>query len=178
MIAFERAFNDVIMVEGGYSDNPSDSGGKTMYGITERVARKYGYEGQMKHLTKPFAKHIYKVGYWDSIDLDDVAKISEKVALEMFDTSVNMGDKRAVEFLQRSLNVLNIKEQVYDDLTIDGIMGPATLGALEQHIGHRRSDEVLYKMLNALQGAFYVELAERREKDESFIYGWFKHRVK
>jgi len=35
----------------------------------------------------------------------------------------------------------------------------------------------LYKMLNALQGAYYIELAERREKDEDFIYGWFKHRV-
>jgi hypothetical protein len=32
-------------------------------------------------------------------------------------------------------------------------------------------------MLNSLQGSSYVEIAERREKDEKWIYGWFKNRV-
>jgi len=31
--------------------------------------------------------------------------------------------------------------------------------------------------LNCLQGAFYVELAEKREKDERFVYGWLLNRV-
>ncbi len=33
------------------------------------------------------------------------------------------------------------------------------------------------RALNALQGAFYVELAERRAKDEAFVYGWLLNRV-
>ena len=33
----------VIYLEGGYTDDPDDPGGKTKYGITERVAREYGY---------------------------------------------------------------------------------------------------------------------------------------
>jgi lysozyme family protein len=178
MIAFEKAFKDVVMLEGGYVDNPYDSGGKTKYGITEEVARKHHYKGGMKDFTKPFAKHIYKVDYWDPLYLDEVAAVSRDVALELFDSCVNMGPDRATDFLQRSLNVLNVRERVYDDLTLDGVMGPATLSALRKHVEHRGSAEVLYKMLNVLQGAFYVNLAERREKDETFIYGWFKHRVK
>jgi len=36
---------------------------------------------------------------------------------------------------------------------------------------------VLCRALNCLQGAYYIELAERREKDERFVYGWLKNRV-
>ena len=36
---------------------------------------------------------------------------------------------------------------------------------------------VLVRALNSLQGAFYVELAEKRQKDEAFVYGWLLNRV-
>ena len=36
---------------------------------------------------------------------------------------------------------------------------------------------VMLRMLDAQQGAFYMDLAERRPKDERFVYGWFLHRV-
>jgi hypothetical protein len=51
--------------------------------------------------------------------------------------------------------------------------------ALKRYLFLRGRDGqvVLLRMLNALQGAFYIELAERREKDETFIYGWFRARV-
>jgi hypothetical protein len=29
-------------------------------------------------------------------------------------------------------------------------------------------------MINCLQGSFYIELCERREKDEKYIFGWMK----
>ncbi len=45
---FEKAFEEIILHEGGYADDPADSGGKTMYGITEAVARNSGYRGEMK----------------------------------------------------------------------------------------------------------------------------------
>ena len=41
----------IIFYEGGYSDDPDDPGGKTKYGITERVAREYGYLGSIEVLT-------------------------------------------------------------------------------------------------------------------------------
>lgn len=172
----DQIINEIIRVEGGYVNDPSDSGGETNYGITKAVAVSFGYTGSIKDMPRQVAFDIYSAKYWDSVRGDGLAGLSERVAEEVVDTAVNMGVKRASEFLQRSLNVLNDREKYYNDISADGIIGDGTLMALESCI-FKRSDEVLVKILNCLQGAFYVELAERREKDERFINGWFKNRV-
>ncbi|BBM39799.1 predicted peptidoglycan domain protein (plasmid) [Leptotrichia hofstadii] len=59
MERFERIFDYLLRVEGGYSDDENDKGGKTKYGITEEEARDFGYKGDMQDLTKDFAKNIY-----------------------------------------------------------------------------------------------------------------------
>lgn len=171
--------NKILKVEGGYVNDPSDSGGETNHGITERVARRYGYKGRMINMPAITARHIYEQMYWYSLNLDKVEQFSENIALELGDTGVNQGVGRAAEFLQRSLNVLNNRQQHYNDIAVDGDIGPNTLKALASYFRLRGSEGevVLYNMLNCLQGAFYVELAERREKDEKFIYGWFTHRI-
>ena len=48
MISKQDIINAVLDTEAGYVDNPDDSGGKTKYGITEEMARFYGYEGDMR----------------------------------------------------------------------------------------------------------------------------------
>ena len=99
---------DILFIEGGYVDHADDSGGKTMLGITEYVAKKHGYH-DVKKITKDDAIAIYVADYWDALRLDDVLQVSEPLAIELFDTAINMGVSRAGEFLQRSLNVLNKK---------------------------------------------------------------------
>lgn len=172
----QSVIDAIIKVEGGYVDDPSDSGGETNYGITVAVARASGYSGSMREMPRYVAEGIYAAKYWDSVKADQIAKLSERVAEEVVDTGVNMGVGRAARFLQRSLNVLNQQSKLYADLVVDGGIGPATLTALGGYLGSR-DEGTLVKMLNCLQGAFYVELAERREKDERFVYGWFKNRV-
>lgn len=178
-MSFEKAFEEVIGVEGGYSNNPNDSGGETNWGITESVAREYGYKGRMKDLPIEKAQEIYKSEYWDVQNLDAVYSLSPAVALELFDTGVNQGVITSGKYLQRSLNVLNDRERFYLDITVDGIIGDQTIRSLWllRQVRETRGMNVLLKMLNSLQGAAYVELAERREKDESFIFGWFSNRV-
>lgn len=174
-----RIINGIIAIEGGYSDDAADSGGKTRYGITEATARAYGYRGKMSKLPLWIAKEIYDKRYLGAIKFDAIAKLSELIAAELADTSINMSPEVAAEFLQRSLNVLNRGGRDYKDLVVDGQIGNKTLGALRSFLRKRGrgGERVLYKMLNALQGAFYVKLAERRSKDERFIFGWFKNRV-
>lgn len=167
----------LMALEGLYSDDPSDSGGKTKFGITEALARKYGYKGEMANMPKEKAYDILCSEFWDPIKADYILPVAPEVAVEMVEISVNMGAHRAVTFLQRCLNVLNINEKMYPDLKVDGIMGNVTLGALRSHIEHRSNGKVLAVMLNCLQGTFYIELAERRDKDEKFIFGWIKNRV-
>jgi len=171
-----RIINEIIRVEGGYVNDPSDSGGETNFGITVAVARANGYNGAMWDLPRSVAFDIYSAKYWDAVKGDDLVKLSEHVAEEVVDTSVNMGAGRAGKFLQRALNVLNSQEKLYADLVVDGAIGPATVSALRGYLDGR-NEGVLTRVLNCLQGAYYVDLAERREKDERFVYGWFKNRV-
>ena len=159
----------IIDVEGGYVFDPLDSGGETNFGVTVGVARAFGYEGHMVNMSRDLAKSIYVAKYWDSVRADDMP---ERVAAEVVDTGVNCGTHRAGKFLQRALNVLTPGEA----LTVDGSIGSGTIRRLNEYLA-KRDAITLVKMLNCLQGAFYVELAERREKDERFVYGWFKLRV-
>ena len=71
---FEKIFNYLIYVEGGYTDDKYDKGGKTKYGIIEVEARKYGYKGLMKDLTLEFAKEIYFKKYFIKNKLDKIDK--------------------------------------------------------------------------------------------------------
>ncbi|MDH5258997.1 MAG: hypothetical protein OEX07_13365 [Gammaproteobacteria bacterium] len=175
----ESVIAGIIKIEGGFIDDPDDSGGATNYGITEEVARNNGYTGDMRDLPMQLVTDIYSGRYWDVLSLDDIEKLSVKITEELADTGVNMGVERAGTFLQRSLNVLNKDEKFYDDLKVDGQVGRMTIQALADYLAHRgnQGEVVLYRMLNALQGAFYVLLCERRVKDEKHIFGWFSNRV-
>ena len=176
---FDDAFAKVVGIEGAYSNNPNDSGGETMYGITLQVARAFGYKDEMKYLPLSVAKVIYKKRYWDVLKLDDICKVSPSLAHELFDTGVNCGTGLAATFLQRALNVLNRQQKDYADITVDGSVGPVSLYALDGLVKSRGENgvKVLLTMLNCLQGYHYISLAEKREKDEAFLYGWVANRV-
>ena len=168
--------NDIIRVEGGYVNDPSDSGGETNFGITIETARAYGYTGLMRDLPRETAFDIYVARYWDAVSGEALIALSESITAEIVDTAVNMGPKRAGKFLQRSLNAFNNQQRAYNDIVIDGDIGPGTIFALTRYL-QTRDEGTLVKVLNCLQGAFYIDLVERREKDEKFINGWFKNRV-
>ena len=175
----QNIINGIIDRESGYVNDKDDSGGETNYGITIEVARQNGYAGEMIDLSRSTAFEIYSKKYWDKLKLDEIAKLSLVIAEELADTGVNMGTNRAARFLQRSLNVLNNREQFYEDLIVDGLIGRKTIVNLKVYFAIRGNDgeTILHRMLNSLQGAFYIRLSERRQKDERFIFGWFRNRV-
>lgn len=178
-LSFDACFARVLGVEGDFSDDPSDSGGATRYGITEHVARSNGYTGDMRELPLDVAKRIYRREYWDRLSLDAVALLSSRIAEELFDTAVNCGQGVAGTWLQRCLNVLNREQKDYADLVVDGAIGSRSVEALGAYLAHRKphGERVLLRALNALQGAHYIVLAEKRVKDEAFVNGWFLNRV-
>ena len=177
-MSFADSFKRTVVVEGGYANNPKDPGGETMYGITKRVAVANGYRDEMRLMPLSVAQTIYKKQYWDVNRLDDVDDLSPELAHEMFDTGVNCGVAVAGKFLQRSLNVLNRQQKDYADITADGVVGPVTIHALKGLFSHRAyGARVLLAMLNALQGAYYVEISEKNQNLEEFIFGWFRNRV-
>ena len=171
--------NSLIEREGGYVDHPNDRGGPTMYGVTEQVARAFGYHGRMQDMPRSVARQIYEDRYWFAPHFDQVNGHSAVVAEELLDTGVNMGPAVATKFLQRALNVLTQEAKTYPDIVVDGQLGQLTIAALRALLAHRGKDGhlVLVRALNAQQGVRYMEIAEGRPTQESFVFGWFLHRV-
>jgi lysozyme family protein len=113
MSAFDVVFANTLAIEQGYSNNPADPGGATMWGITERVARANGYMGDMRQLPQATASAIAKKVYWDPYLLDQMPVV---VGFQVFDIVYNGG--QAVKWLQQALAV-----------TADGVVGAQTVAA-------------------------------------------------
>lgn len=169
---FAAALNYVFGHEGGHSNHKQDRGGETQYGITERLARKHGWTRPMSELPKEKSAEICKLEFWDVNRLDMVAAVDIYVAIEVFEAGVNMGAKRPAMFLQRALNVANRRGKDYADIKVDGDIGGKTVAALGAHIA-KRGRRNLLRMLNALQGAKYIAIAENNPTQEDFVNGWF-----
>lgn len=169
MTTIDNAIEAVLRNEGGYVNNPADRGGATNFGITEAVARKNGYAGDMRALPRDFAREIYRRQYVIAPGFDRVAEQSAVIAGELVDTGANMGPPVASRFLQRALNLLTAEALVQD-----GHIGPATLAALKDFLTRRgaEGERRLLALLNAFQGTRYAELAEGRPQNRAFIYGW------
>lgn len=176
----DEIIDDVIKAEGGYSDNPDDSGGKTMYGITEAVARANGYHGDMRDLPLGLARELYVQQYVVRPGFDRVLLLSPMIAAELVDTGVNMGTATAAKFLQSALNAFNQRGNLWPDLVVDGGIGSKTIAALGAYLNHRQRDDgerVMLVALNCLQGARYIELSQADQKNETHAYGWLRSRV-
>jgi len=174
----EKIIDDIIKIEGGYSDHSSDSGGKTRFGITEEVARSFGFRGDMKGLPESVARHIYKTRYITSVGFDMVVSIDPEIGLEIIDTGVNMGSVTAAMFLQRWLNGFNSKNK-YSDLFVDGRIGSASISALHGFLDWRgeAGKEALLNGLNCTQGCRYLDITENNKSQRDFLFGWISQRV-
>ena len=133
----------------------------------------------MRELPRDEAAAIYTRLYWVRPGFDHIARRSERLAAELFDTGVNMGPAVAVTFLQRALTALNRNGKAFPDLVPDGRAGVVTLDALDTFLKVRgqSGETVLLRALEALQGERYLRLAERRPANEAFLYGWLANRI-
>ena len=159
MDRFERIFDYLLMVEGGYSNDKHDKGGKTKYGIIEEVARDFGYKGDMQDLTIDFAKNIYLKKYYLGNKLDKV--VNDKVALSICDWAVNSG-RNGIKNAQMALNRI-----AGTNLEADGIIGNKTLEALNVV-----DAEKFLEVYHNLQRIYYRAKVEADRTQERFLTGW------
>lgn len=187
MAEFNDAYTITSAHEGGYVKDPVDRGGETYRGIArvhhpqwsgwKRIDAQRGKTGFPNSLDRDRAlqnnvKTFYKRAYWDRFNGDELP--DQLLANEMYDTAVNMGVRRAVRFLQSSLNLLNRDQRDYQDLIVDGWFGDKTLRALQTLLKNDRSSDALVKMMNIQQGARYVEIMAGDSSQERFARGWIK----
>lgn len=155
---FEKIFNYLLYVEGGYTDDMYDKGGKTKYGIIEVEARKYGYRGLMKDFTLELAKEIYFKKYYTKYNLDKID--NNEIALSICDWTVNSG-VWGLKKAQQTLNELGY------NLVVDGIFGSKTLQALNT------VDVIKFlELYHNKQRLFYNNIVKNNPTQKKFLQGW------
>jgi len=162
---FERAFNEILVIEGVIVTNlKSDRGGLTKYGISQKAFPKVDIE----NLTLDGAKKIYFDNYWKTNSLN-LEVFESKIANELFDIAVNMGVGTASKTLQKGLNLMNRNERDWKDMKVDGVAGAETMKAY-----FKCRKDVLLKVLNGLQFSRYVEIVTNDPEQEQNFNGWMK----
>lgn len=175
----EKIIDAVLVAERGYVNDEADGGGETNHGITIAVARANGYTGDMRSMPVAVARAIYEKRYVTEPLFDKVAEISPVLGEELVDTGVNMGPAVPAMMLQRWLNGFNDQGSKYQDVFVDGRLGPITITALKAFLAWRgtEGESVMLMALNSTQGVRYLEIAEKNPTQEKFLYGWMRGRV-
>jgi lysozyme family protein len=101
---FETCWRLLLHNEGGYT---VDNGGATMWGVTERVARRYGYTGPMQSMPQRTAETIACQEYWLPFYCD---YFETAVAFQILDTAYNGG--HPVQWLQELVNTKSVGQDL------------------------------------------------------------------
>jgi lysozyme family protein len=162
MATFDPAVEFTLASEGVLSDHPDDRGGRTKFGITEGTLRTYQVKfnllrgRRIDDLTRDEAVRIYRALYWRYDNVD-----SQRIATKLFDVGVNAGLTAAVAVAQAALVFVGVP------VTVDGLWGPQTLGAL-----NRADEDRLFSAMVLYQADYYVDITMNRPQNLSFIRGW------
>lgn len=108
---FDIAFDLLIRLEGGITNDPNDNGGLTKYGISQKSFPNL----KIVELTLEDAREIYKQNYWDACRCDE---LPDSLDVAVFDSAVNQGPEQAIKLLQRAVGVVD-----------DGVIGKLTIDA-------------------------------------------------
>jgi len=154
---FEECLKRILKHEGGYVNDPLDSGGRTNLGVTQRVWEEWvGHpvsEADIKALTPEKVAPMYKMKYWNPSYCEKLPKGLDYV---VFDFAVNAGTGRSVKTLQSAIGVL-----------ADGVIGPRTMAA----INDANPKELINKFSDA-RADFYQGIVARKPDQARFIKGW------
>jgi len=183
---FQEAFDRTIKIEGGESNNPRDIGGKTFMGIsriywpdwpgwslvhhahTTQIPLDLKQSGMLE-----LVESFYKANFWIRIQGDKLSAVSPEIAYEVFDTAVNMDVPDAVKFLQTALNMQRTYCRSYQELLVDGLLGPKTLLALDRYLATQPGDREGNKkiLLACMNGEQYIHY--KSNPQHPYFRGWF-----
>ena len=168
---FNEAFQEVILMEGGYNDISQDRGGATNYGISLRFAESLpNLEGDidgnghidaedMRALDVKTAKHFYFKYFWMHYNCDTIS--NDELAKKVFSMYVNMRSRSVGRIVQRSLRACG------RDLVEDGIIGKVT-----KRLMNTTDQNALMSAIRSEQAGFYRCIVAKDDTQEIFLNGW------
>ena len=164
MTEFERALQFVLKREGGYVDNPADTGGATNFGVIQRTYDQWRESRlepprPVKLIEQGEVAAIYEEDYWLRGECN---LLLWPLNLAHFDSYVQHRPKQSREMLQKAIN-----HRAGTKLTVDAMIGPKTVAA------SKRQDPVeLARSLILERSWFYMGIVIRNRTQLEFLKGW------
>lgn len=157
--------HEIVAREGGYVNDPDDTGGATKYGVTIGTLRRLGLdlsgdghvtERDVRMLTREKAAEIYVRHYFEGPRLN---ALPEALQASVFDMYVNAG-ANAITILQKLLGQMG---QVVD---VDGVLGPQTLAAA--HAAADAAPGLIADAYGIARRNYYYALADTRPASRKY----------
>lgn len=168
---FDGSLDILFMQEGIDSDDKTDRGGRTRFGVSLRFIKglpnlegDYNGDGHVTAadiagLSIDDAREIYREHFWDHYKLEAID--SYHVASKAFGYFVNMRGHTAGRILQRSCNRLG------SDLIVDGLAGSKTMAAINSLEPFHLID-----CIKVESWAVYVAIMEHDKSQRKYYNGW------
>ena len=145
----------------GWSDDPDDSGGATMIGMTlatftvycKKSSKPKPTKTDLKNIDYPTWLDILKTMFWDDWKADKI--VNQSVANALVDFRWHSGDY-GIMIPQKILGVVP-----------DGIVGPITLGMVNS-----ANQESFHYEINMKRLEFLEDIIERKPSQARFRTGW------
>jgi len=145
----------------GYVNDPHDSGGHTMCGLTlgtfESFRRKKGRSkptvDDLKNISYDEWHEVLQTMFWDRFKADQIR--NQSIACLCVDWFWNSGTY-AIKNTQQCLNLLN-----------DGIVGQKTLAAL-----NAKDSATVFRKIFKKRRNYYYALAAKKESNKRYLTGW------
>jgi hypothetical protein len=154
---FNETMKLMLNLEGGKTDEKSDRGGRTNFGITQRTYNSWLKQNKLESsdvfkISKERALKIYRKQFWGVIKGD---QLPHNVAKAIMSMALTDGPQDSVRFVQR---LLNIEET--------GFMGPKTLAAIWSKC--KKDDKMFTKQILDAQ----IKRYKSDEQADTYGKGW------
>lgn len=160
MAKFTPYFPSILNSEGtAYENVPGDTGGCTHYGLILDDVKTFFHKpnatcDDVKALTQTDAFNMYKAMYWDKFHADDIT--NQSLATYIVDGAINQGVGLIAKYVQSIVGV-----------TADGIVGPATVKAINAHDAQDLFDKLKEQRLKR-----YTSIVANNPSQQKFLKGW------
>ena len=166
---FNLAMRTVLRHEGGLSNNKSDPGGITNWGISLRYLKQAHIDpngdgkedaNDIIHLTLTEADNIYYKQWFEKYHYGDIK--NQAVMTDVLDFSINAGASQCHKVVQRAINSIS-KTKV----PVNGVLGQSTIALMNS-----LNSVQLHQAINTQQKDFYRSIVKRNPHLKVFLKGW------
>ena len=162
MANFDKAIAVILANEGGYCCVPGDAGGETNFGICKRD----NPDIDIKNLTRDQATQYYLDNWWNKYHFSQVA--DDDLATYWVDHAVNCGMQPVTLAVQKTLqDALQQAGNFAQGITVDGLIGPATISLANQFW----NPSLMLKLQEKMWG-HYLKVLDAHPEDSKFTEGW------